>query len=942
MPEFSLGSAELGTQVDLSGLKKGIDQSKADAQSGFSEVGDVIGGALKLGVAAAGAAVVASIAAIGKAAFDVAGETDQATRNIQAQLGTTAEEAERLGDIALQVWGENWFGSIEEAGQAVADIRQQLGDLSDETLKDVAAGVAAIGDTFGADAPQIVNAVKAIRDNFPGTTEQQALDFISAGFQKGLNSSGDFLDSITEYGVQFGSGGATAGQFFSILETGLQGGVLGTDKAADAFKEFRLRIGDGSKATEEALKALGLSELNDDLASGAVTAADAFDIVQGKITSIEDPALRMQVATALIGTQFEDLGDQAFAALDLSKTSLEDLAGSTDSLNAKYDTLGSAFEGLGRQALVALEPLGEELLGLVNEAMPIVEEGFAWLSDELPGIIEGVKTTIGGLVETVSSLFSGDLATSLDQTGIDFEAIAATIQGVMDGIGAVVGAVLEQVSIFWAENGAEIMAFVQTAWAEIASIVNTAVELIQLTIVPILQGIATFIGEHSTEIQTILSGAWTTIQSIIDIALALIGGILRTALALVKGDWSGAWEEVKNTADRIWKDINTIVDTTINTIKTVLGGAWEEIQKAASGAWEDLKGTIETTKDDIVKTLEELPGKMLAIGEDILGGIKQGILDGWGAFSGWLKDQAQKIIDDFLSTFDISSPSRVFAEEVGEPIVLGILQGMEDLFPMLLDRASQLGEDLLHTLTDIADQVNEALASAFDAEASIDRQLARNLEAVAKLSGTVRGGAQTQLDEALAQAQQMADPEEAAKFFQMRSRQILEAEKLRQELIEAGNAGDTERAAMLEEQLHLIEAANEAERQAFEQRQQGQSETEELQALLAELFGPEGLAGIEGIADIVAELVALANQLGVGTPILPLPAPIPAGPMGIGPLIDGAASFVPAGAGQTIIINQDLRGSSDPKAISDAAYEAAKRALREAGSLADVYKRTRR
>jgi hypothetical protein len=347
-------------------------------------------------------------------------------------------------------------------------------------------------------------------------------------------------------------------------------------------------------------------------------------------------------------------------------------------------------------------------------------------------------------------------------------------------------------------------------------------------------------------------------------------------------------------------------------------------------------------KDDIVTTLEELPGKMLAIGEDILGGIKQGILDGWGAFSGWLTDQAQKIIDEFLSTFDIGSPSRVFADEVGAPIVQGILLGMERLFPDLLTRAGELGEELLDTITDIAGQVNEAIADAFDAEASIDRQIARNIAAVQKLNVTA-GTAQSNLAEALEQSKGFTDPAEAARFFQMRSRQILEEAKLYEELDAARAAGDENAAAALQEQLRLIEAANKAERAAFEQRQNDQSQTEGLQAALAELLGAEGLSSIPGIADILAEIAKLANQLGVGTPILPPPPPMDAGLMSAGFLADRAmGSLDLAGEGLTIVINQDLRGASDPRAISDAAYQAAKRALDEAGQRADVFTRTRR
>src|SRR5690606_11368167 len=135
-----------------------------------------------------------------------------------------------------------------------------------------------------------------IRDNFPGTSEATALDLITAAFQRGLNSSGDLLESITEYGPQFGSGGASASQFFSVLETGLSTGVMGVDKAGDMYKEFAVRIQDGSTLTRESLQMLGLDAdaILSGLARGTLEPIDAFEMVQGALRGTGNEALQMQ------------------------------------------------------------------------------------------------------------------------------------------------------------------------------------------------------------------------------------------------------------------------------------------------------------------------------------------------------------------------------------------------------------------------------------------------------------------------------------------------------------------------------------------------------------------------------------------------------------------------------------------------------------------------
>lgn len=400
MAEFDLGSAVLGTEIDLTGLHEGIAQAKDDSDSGFSAIGKGIGAALQIGIAAAGVA----IAGLGVAAVDTAAQVNQATRDIQARLGATADEAERLGQVALEIWATGWVDSIDTAAASVVQLRQQLGPLSDELLIQLGGGIAAVSDTFEAEGPVLTNAIKAIRDNFPGTSEATALDLITAAFQRGLNSSGDLLESITEYGPQFGSGGASAAQFFSVLETGLSTGVMGVDKAGDMFKEFAVRIQDGSTLTRDSLQMLGLDAdaILSGLARGTLEPIDAFEMVQGALRNTGNEALQMQAGVGLLGTQFEDLGLDAALAVTTMSDSFIDVAGATDSLAVRYESLGAAGTAMWRQLLVTIEPVGSALLDIVNSAMPSVMRGF----EVVRGVIEDLVELFPNLLNLGAQAFS--------------------------------------------------------------------------------------------------------------------------------------------------------------------------------------------------------------------------------------------------------------------------------------------------------------------------------------------------------------------------------------------------------------------------------------------------------------------------------------------------------------------------------------------------------
>lgn len=125
------------------------------------------------------------------------------------------------------------------------------------------------------------------------------------------------------------------------------------------------------------------------LRDGSLTGADAFELVVQGLRNVDDPIQRMQLGTALLGTQFEDLGDSILESVDLGATKLGDLAGATDSLNVKYDNLGAVVEGWKRRALLAITPIGEAMLDLANQKAPIVDEALGAIEASLGALFTG-------------------------------------------------------------------------------------------------------------------------------------------------------------------------------------------------------------------------------------------------------------------------------------------------------------------------------------------------------------------------------------------------------------------------------------------------------------------------------------------------------------------------------------------------------------------------
>ena len=82
--------------------------------------------------------------------------------------------------------------------------------------------------------------------------------------------------------------------------------------------------------------------------------------------------------------------------------------------------------------------------------------------------------------------------------------------------------------------------------------------------------------------------------------------------------------------------------------------------------------------EGILNKIKELPGKVADVGRNIVEGLWNGISNA----AGWIYDKvagfAQGILDGMKAALDIHSPSRVFRDEVGKYIALGVGEGFTD------------------------------------------------------------------------------------------------------------------------------------------------------------------------------------------------------------------------------------------------------------------------
>lgn len=376
----------------------------------------------------------AGIGAIGAISL----ESSNNAMKLKGALGLTEEEAQKLKETARDIAKDGFYFS--EANDSLIKIKQTLGDaLNPEQVEGLSKALLSMNKVFDVDMNDSIRAVSIMMKNF-GIGSEEATDILVAGLQNGLDISGDFLDTFSEYSVQLNTLGYTAEDSFNLMASGMENGVFNMDKLIDMVKEGRLRLTEMNDASKEAIDSIGLNAetVQQNISAGGETARKQMTELAQKILEIKNPTEQARVATALFGTQFEDLGINGIKSLAGVDESLIQTKGKTQELTKTVEeSFGAKMRGAFEEVKEPLAELGENVLlpmiQTVGELAGKFAEWFGKLDEGTQKFI--LFGAIGVAVVTpILGAFSGLLNTfKLLAGGISF------LAGKFEGLGGKVG-----------------------------------------------------------------------------------------------------------------------------------------------------------------------------------------------------------------------------------------------------------------------------------------------------------------------------------------------------------------------------------------------------------------------------------------------------------------------------------------------------------------------
>ena len=582
--------------------------------------------------AAASAAVGAAAVAVGTAAVNSADSLDKAVNRVISATGTSEDAAKQYAEVIKGVYGDNFGESFDDIAVSISKITQNLGEMDEVTLQNVTERAYTLQDVFEMGVDESARAAKAMRENF-GISAESAFDYIAKGAQDGLDYSGERLDSISEYSVQFATLGFSADDMFNIFAQGAENGAWNLDKVGDAIKEFSIRAIDGSDTTKAGFQAIGYDadDMAKKFAEGGDAARDAFKTVVSALAEMEDPIARDAAGVNLFGTMWEDLGVEAVAALGEISDSAYDCAGAMDSImEVNYSSLSDALGGLQRQVELLVQPLGDSLIPIVSEVIDELSEMADEVIPELLAAIQPVIENLTPLIEPLLGLVSSVLPQLIELVTPIIEMISELIQTVLPPLTDFLGETLIPI----------IVELVQWFEEDIFPIIEKLIGWLTESLMPALQEV---FEELLPPIMAILEALTPVLQTVLDIMLPILNlvlGLISPILQLVNEAiaplitellglindiltplmplilavadvlTNALGKEIRSTTDifgvliSVVKNVREIFGGLIDFITGVFTGDWEKawngVSKIFDGVWNNIKSVAEFVVNGII------------------------------------------------------------------------------------------------------------------------------------------------------------------------------------------------------------------------------------------------------------------------------------------------------------------------------------------------------
>ena len=577
-------------------------------------------------------------------ALDDAGKELDEFRQGEDEAGKSAV---KMGDlIKANVISEAIIGGIKALGSAMVGLAKGAVELAKESI----AGFA--------EYEQLIGGVETLFKESSGTVEQYANNaYKTAGL-----SANEYMSTVTAFSASLLSSlnGDTAESAkiadMAITDMADNANKMGTDISSiqNAYQGFakqqytmldNLKLGyGGTKGEMERL-------LKD---------ATAISGVEYDISNLSD------VYSAIHVIQTE-LGITGTTAKEASTT----IAGSTASMKSAWQNLLTGMSDENADFGLLIGNFVDSVMTVADNLLPRIQIAIQGMGELVSGL---VATLVPEIINTIPPLIESTLPTLL-----------GAIQTAITSIVAVLPQITQSIS--------DLLPQILTAFVGmLPMIIDAGVQIILSLVQGIVASIPTLIPAVVQALITITQNLIGNIDLIIDAGIQLIFGLV-----------DGIISSIPIIMDAIPVVISSLITAIINNLPKIILAGIQLLGKLQQGIYEAIPQLIQAVPQIIVSIvtalIQGIP-QLISAGGQMLSGLFKGLLNPqaiWNAVSGLFDG----IVGGIKTLFGIHSPSKVFEDEIGKNLALGIGSGFED------------------TMAGVTDQMASSIPTGFDIDASV-------------------------------------------------------------------------------------------------------------------------------------------------------------------------------------------------------------------------------
>ena len=589
-------------------------------------------------------------------------ELDEGYDTIVTKTGATGEALDSLNESANNVFG-NMPTDMANVGVAIGEINTRFG-YTGEQLETLSTQFIQFAEINGVDLNNSIGTVNKVLEQFNMDASEagNVLDLITLKAQETGISADTLMNSIQDNGATFKDMG------------------IGVNEAVVMLAQFEAN----GVNVETALK--GLKKATTEYAEEGLSMEEALGATIDSIKNAKTETEALSIAQEVFGTKG---ANEMAKAIREGRISVDDLSAS---MNDYAGTVKSTYEG-------TLDPIDQSTVAMNNlklagsELATVLQSTFAPM---LTAVVEKLK----------------DLVAWFSNLSPAIQKIIVIVLSVVTALGPlliVIGNIISSVGNLLTLAPKVVSAFnaMKTAFSALSAVFMANPIAIVIAILGALVTAFIYAYNHSEKFRIIVNDAFNKVKEVATTVVTALVNFFTVSLP-------NAFNSCKTFC-------SNFVASVVSFFATLPGKIWDAIIGAVNkvAQWGDqmlstAKAKASAVVSGIVSAFTSLPSKMVSIGKSVIEGLMSGISSMVGSLYSSIKNTLSGLVDSAKSALGINSPSRVFAEVVGEQIPAGIAQGINANKGMATGAVKSMTDDFINQANIInGATINRQLTTTF-------------------------------------------------------------------------------------------------------------------------------------------------------------------------------------------------------------------------------------